>query len=194
MATPLSLAGRLFKTNLTVLEGQGIDVILGMGWMKRYKAVLDIVARNVHLDSPTHGNVVLKLPSSTSTASTLYHTAAQNFEDILVACEFPDAFPKDLSGMPPDQDVEFIIELQLGTARISRRPYKMTPKELAKFKVQLNKLLDNGYIRPSSLCWGCPALIVKKKDQSLRRCVDYRPLNVVTIKNKYSLSCINILF
>jgi hypothetical protein len=111
MATPLSLAGRLFRTNLIVLEGQGIDVILGMGWMKRCKAVLDIIAHTVHLESPTHGSVVLKLPSPISIASALHHTVAQNLEDIPVACEFPDVFPKDLPGMPPDRDVEFIIEL-----------------------------------------------------------------------------------
>jgi hypothetical protein len=62
MTTPLSLAGRLFKTNLIVLEGQGIDVILGMIWMKRYKAVLDIAACTAHLESPAHSSVVLKLP------------------------------------------------------------------------------------------------------------------------------------
>jgi hypothetical protein len=70
----------------------------------------------------------------------------------------------------------------------------MTPKELAELKVQLNKLRDKGFIRPSSSPWGCPALFVKKKDQSLRLCVDYRPLNAVTIKNKYPLPCIDILF
>jgi hypothetical protein len=69
----------------------------------------------------------------------------------------------------------------------------MTPKELAELKVQLNELLDKGYICPSSSPWGCPALFVKKKDQFLRLCVDYRPLNAVTIKNKYPLSRINIL-
>jgi hypothetical protein len=111
-----------------------------------------------------------------------------------VACEFLDVFPKDLSGMPPDRDVEFIIELQPGTALISRRPYKMTPKELAELKVQLNELLDKGYIHPSSSPWGCPALFVKKKDQSLRLCVNYRPLNAVTVKNKYPLPRIDILF
>jgi hypothetical protein len=58
----------------------------------------------------------------------------------------------------------------------------------------LNELLNKGYIRPSSSPWGCPALFVKKKDQSLRLCVDYRPLNAVTIKNKYLLPCIDILF
>jgi hypothetical protein len=94
MATSLSLAGRLFRTNLILLEGQGIDVILGMGWMKRCKVVLDIAAHTVHLESPTHGNVVLKLPPPTSIASALHHTVAQNIEDILVACEFLTSFQK----------------------------------------------------------------------------------------------------
>jgi hypothetical protein len=76
MAAPLNLANRLFKINLIVLEGQGIDVILGMGWMKGLKAVLDIVTRTVHLESPAHGNVVLQLPSSISTTSALDSTAA----------------------------------------------------------------------------------------------------------------------
>jgi hypothetical protein len=70
----------------------------------------------------------------------------------------------------------------------------MTPKELAELKVQLKELLDKGYIRPNSSPWGCPALFVKKKDQSLRLCVDYQSLNAVTIKNKYLLSLIDILF
>jgi hypothetical protein len=187
MATPLSLAGRLFKTNLIVLEGQGINLILGMGWMKRYKTVLDIAARTVHLESPAHGSVVLKLPSPTSTASTFHHTAAQKLEDITVACEFPDVFLEDLSGMPLDRDVEFTIKLQLGTGPISRRPHKMTPKELTELKVQLKELLDKWYIHPSFLPWGCPTLFVKKKDQFLRLCIDYRPLNAVTVKNKYPL-------
>jgi hypothetical protein len=67
-----------------------------------------------------------------------------------VACEFSDVFQEDLPGMPPDQDVEFTIELQPSMAPISRRPYKMTPKELAELKVQLNELLDKGYIHISS--------------------------------------------
>jgi hypothetical protein len=70
----------------------------------------------------------------------------------------------------------------------------MTPKELAELKIQLKELLDKGYIHPSFSRWGCPALFVKKKDQSLRLCVEYWPLNAVTIKNKYPLPCIDILF
>jgi hypothetical protein len=127
-------------------------------------------------------------------APSVHHTAAQNLEDIPVAYEFHNIFPENLPGMPPDRDVEFIIELQPGMAPISRWTYKIAPKELAELKVQLNELLDKGYIRPSSSPWDCPALFVKKKDQSLRLCVDYRPLNAVTIKNKYPLPRIDILF
>jgi hypothetical protein len=96
--------------------------------------------------------------------------------------------------MPPDRDIEFTIELQPGTTPISRQPYKMTPKELAELKVQLKELLDKGYIHKSSSPWGYPMLFVKKKDQSFRLCVDYRPLNAITIKNKYLLPRIDILF
>jgi hypothetical protein len=115
-------------------------------------------------------------------------------EDIPIACEFTNVFPEDLPCMPPDRDVEFTIKLQPYTAPISRRSYKMTPKELAELKVQLKELLDNRYIHQSSSPWGCPALFVKEKDQSLRLCADYWPLNVITIKNKYPLPRINILF
>jgi hypothetical protein len=79
--------------------------------MKKHKALLNIVARTVHLETPAHGSVVLHLPSPTSVALALSHTAAQDLEDIPVACEFPDVFPEDLPGMPLDWDVVFIIEL-----------------------------------------------------------------------------------
>jgi hypothetical protein len=110
-----------------------------------------------------------------------------------VVCEYPDVFPHELPGMPPDRDIEFAIELQPGTAPISKRPYRMPPAELAELKKQLEELLDKGFIRPSTSPWGYPALFVKK-DESLRLCVDYRPLNVVTIKNKYPLPRIDVLF
>jgi hypothetical protein len=96
--------------------------------------------------------------------------------------------------MPPDRDIEFAIELQPGTTPISKRPYRMPPAELAELKKQLQELLDKRFIRPSTSPWGCPALFVKKKDESLRLCIDYRPLNAVTIKNKYPLPRIDVLF
>jgi hypothetical protein len=146
----LNLGGRVYQTCLVVLEGQGIDVILEMNRMRKHKAVLHIAARAVHLEPPAHGSVILKLQPPTSTVSTPHHTAAQNLKGILVACKFPDVFPEDLSGMPLNRDVEFTIELQPGTAPISRWSYKMTPKELVELKVQLNELLGKGYIHLSS--------------------------------------------
>jgi hypothetical protein len=115
-------------------------------------------------------------------------------ERIPVVCDYPDVFLDELPGMPPDRDIEFAIELQPGTAPISKRPYRMPPAELAELKKQLQELLDKGFIRPSTSPWGCPALFVKKKDESLRMCVNYRPLNAVTIKNKYPLPRIDVLF
>jgi hypothetical protein len=103
-------------------------------------------------------------------------------------------FPDELPGLPLDRDVEFAIELIPGTPPISRRPYRMPLNELAELKKQLKDLLNKGLIRPSLSEWGCPALFIKNKDNSLWMCVDYRPLNVVIIKNKYSLPRIDILF
>jgi hypothetical protein len=113
---------------------------------------------------------------------------------IPVVCHYTDIFSDKLLGMPIDRDIEFVIELQPGTAPISKRPYRMPPAEHAKFKKQLQELLDKGFICPSTSPWGCPALFMKKKDESLRLCIDYHPLNAVTIKNKYPLPRIDVLF
>jgi hypothetical protein len=194
MHTLLNLAGKIYKPSLIILDGHELDIILGMGWMKAHKALLDTIAQVIHLDSSIHGIDVLQLSSSFVVTPSVHHTIAQNLEDIPIAYEFHDVFLKDLPDMPPDWNVVFTIELQSRMTHISRRPYKMTPKELAKLKIQLKGLLDNGYIHPSSSPWGCPTLFMKKKDQSLRLCVDYQPLNVITVKNKYPLSHIDILF
>jgi hypothetical protein len=114
-------------------------------------------------------------------------------EDIHVVREFPDVFPDDLPGMPPERVIEFKIELQPGTAPIAKAPYKMSPVEM-ELKIQLQGLLDKGYIHPSTSPWGCSALFVEMKDKELHLYVDYRPLNAVIIKNKYPLPRIDILF
>ena len=108
--------------------------------------------------------------------------------------EFPDVFPDDLLGMPPDRDIEFIIELLPGTAPIAKRPYRMGVNELEELKKQLKELSDKGFIRPSASPWGAPVIFVDKKDGTQRMCVDYRSLNEVTIKNKYPLPRIDDLF
>jgi hypothetical protein len=124
----------------------------------------------------------------------VYEAVMPELQDIPVVCEFPDVFPKDLPGLPQERDVEFVIKLKPDTTPIYRRSYRMPLNELPELKTQLEDLLEKGFIRPSSSPWGCPTIFVKKKDQTLRMCVDYRPLNEVTIKNKYPLPRIDILF
>jgi hypothetical protein len=191
---PLRLENRVIRSNLITIQLGSMDVILGMEWMNQHKVVLDISDRVVEINSPTVGHTTLYLPFRDSTDSYAYVTIISPLDEIPLVCEYPDVFPDELPGMPPDRDVEFVIEFQPSTAPISKRPYRMPPKELAELKAQLQELLDKGYIRPSSSPWGCPALFVKKKDGSLRMCVDYRPLNAVTIKNKYPLPRIDVLF
>jgi hypothetical protein len=183
----LGSGSKIFPTNLTVISLAGMDVILGMDWMTQHKVVLDISDRVVEINLPTIGHTTLYLPFRDGTDSCAYVTIISPFDEIPVVCEYPDVFPDELPGMPPERDVEFVIKLQPGTAPISKRPYRMPPKEPAELKNLLLELLDKGYIRLSSSPWGCPALFVKKKDGSLRLCVDYIPLNAVTIKK-------NILF
>lgn len=96
--------------------------------------------------------------------------------------------------MPPIQEIDFMIELLPGTAPISNAPYRMAPAKLGELKVQLQELLEKGFIRPSISPWGGPVLFVKKKDDSLRMCIDYRRLNQVTFRNKYPLPRIDELF
>jgi hypothetical protein len=162
--------------------------------MTRHQVVLDIASRIAEIKSPIFGSFTLFLPSQDSTRSCAFAMIELPLKKILVVCEYADVFPDELPGMPPDRDIEFAIELQPGIAPISKRPYRMPPAELAELKKQLQELLDKGFIRPSTSPWGCPALFVKKKDESLRLCIDYRPLNAVTIKNKYPLPRIDVLF
>jgi hypothetical protein len=191
---PLKLGSKTIQSNLIAISLEGMDVILGMDWMTQHKVVLDISDRVVEINSSTVGHTTLCLPFKDGTDSCAYVTIISHLDEIPVVCEYLDVFPYELPGMPPDRDVEFVIELQPSIAPISKRPYRMPPKELAKLKNQLQELLDKGYIHLSSSPWGCLALFVKKKDGSLRLCVDYRPLNTVTIKNKYPLPQIDVLF
>ena len=126
----------------------------------------------------------LLMPSDLALPVAAHAEASPDLTSIPMVYEFPNVFPEDLPGLPLDRDVEFSIELEPGTAPISRRPYRMALKELAKMKKQLEELLEKGFSHPSSSPWGCPAIFVKKKDDTLQMCVDYRPLNAVTIKNK----------
>jgi hypothetical protein len=191
---PIQLGSHIVKTTLLVLGLENVDIILGANWMTLHQVVLDVASRIVEINSLFCGNFTLILPSQGSTQSCALSMTELPLKKIPVVCEYADVFPDELLGMPPDRDIEFTIELQPGTTPISKRPYRMPPTELAELKKQLQELLDKGFIRPSTSPWGCPALFVKKKDESLRLCIDYRPLNALTIKNKYPLPRIDVLF
>ena len=120
--------------------------------------------------------------------------AKGNVEDVPIVRDFVDVFPEELPGLPRDREIQFEIELLPGTAPISKAPYRMAPAELKELQAQLQDLLDKRFIRPSHSPWGAPVLFVKKKDGTLRMCIDYRELNKVTVKNRYPLPRIDDLF
>ena len=106
----------------------------------------------------------------------------------------PDVFPEELPGLPPHREIEFAIDIVLGATPASITPYRMARVELKELKLQLQELLEKGFIRLSVSPWGAPVLFVKKKDGTLWLCVDYRKLNKMTVKNKYPLPRIDDLF
>ena len=191
----LDLGGSTYLASPLVLHHQGIDLILGVNWMNQHGAVLDTSTRTVSLNAPdSTRRITLSLSEHPTPSGSVCALEMDSLEEIPVVNEYPDVFPEELPGLPPVRAVEFSIELLPGTAPVFRRPYRMSQNDLAEMKVQLQELLDKGFIRPSSSSWGCPAMFVDKKDQTKRLVVDYRPLNEVTVKNKYPLPDINILF
>jgi hypothetical protein len=108
--------------------------------------------------------------------------------------EFPDVFPEELPGMPPNRDIEFVIELKPGTAPIYKTPFRMTTIELAELKEHIRELLEKGFIHPSSSPWRAPMIFVSKKDGTERLCMNYDALNEVTVKNKYPPPRVDDLF
>jgi hypothetical protein len=167
LGTKIKIEGCLYGVDLVILPGLGLDVILGMKWMSGNGFLIDTSTIVIMLRDPNDQQAFLvQLPQDASPQNIVNATIAKAKEiaDVPMVCEFPDVFPNDLPGLPPDHDVEFKIELIPGTAPISRRPYRMPPNELAELKIQLGELLQKGLIHPSSSPWGCPAIFVKKKD------------------------------
>jgi hypothetical protein len=153
---------------MIVIKGLDLDVILGMNWLAQHREIINIDLRTIKL-SDGHEEIQLSIPVvvPTKTSGQVYEAIVQEIQDIPVVCEFSDVFPEDLPGLPPERDVEFVIELKPDMAPISRRSYRMPPNELAELKTQLQDLLEKGFIRPSSSPCGCPTIFVKKKDQTL---------------------------
>ena len=136
-------------------------------------------------DSRWHGQLMGWLANLT-----LEDEVRQDLSLPLVVCEYEDVFHNELPGLPPQRDVDFVIELHPGTSPISMTPHRMAPVELQ----ELQDLLDRVFIRLSTSPWDAPVLFAKRKDKTLRLCIDYRQLNRVTIKNRYPLLRIDDLF
>ena len=120
--------------------------------------------------------------------------AEPSLSDIPIVCDYPNVFPEDFLGLPPHREIEFAIDVVPSATPTSITPYRMAPVELKELKFQLQELLKKRFIRPSVSPWGAPVLFVKKKDSTLRLCINYRQLNKMTMKNKYLLPRIDDLF
>ncbi|KAI0519572.1 hypothetical protein KFK09_007023 [Dendrobium nobile] len=210
----IDISGKKWESSLILLSISSYDVILGMDWLSQYEAQIDCLKKQVSLLMAGGRFVFQGLRGVLSSLISMLEVSRMwkkgcpvflasvrdlNLEvgsvsEISVVQEFADVFPEELVGLPLDRDVEFSIDIFLGTAPISKAPYRMAPKELSELKVQLQELVDRGFVRPSVSPWGAPVLFVKKKDGTLRMCIDYRDLNKVTIKNKYPLPRIDDLF
>ncbi|KAL0546797.1 hypothetical protein IC582_016710 [Cucumis melo] len=215
-ACQIEIVGHVIEVTLIVLDMLDFDVILGMDWLAANHASIDCSRKEVTFNPPSMASFKFKGGGSKSLPQVISAIRASKLlsqgtwgilasvvdtreADVSLSSEpvvrdYPDVFPEELSELPPHREVEFAIELEPGTVPISRAPYRMAPAELKELKVQLQELLDKGFIRPSVSPWGAPVLFVKKKDGSMRLCIDYRELNKVTVKNRYPLPRIDDLF
>jgi hypothetical protein len=162
------ISGVEFIANLIVLESKGIDVILGMDWLSNHKGMINCAKKAVRLTTSSGKEVEyvvenLVTDKAASNKIVLNHLDAASTLDIRTVSEFPNVFPEELPGMPPDREIEFIIELVPATAPIFKRPYRMVTNQLAELKEQLQELLDKGYIRPSASPWGAPIILFRRR-------------------------------
>ncbi|RVW84791.1 Retrovirus-related Pol polyprotein from transposon 17.6 [Vitis vinifera] len=176
---------RKMTVDLVLLDLQDFDVILGMDWLASYHASVDCFGKRVTFSIPGYQGFLAYVVNKENDLK---------LEDIPIVRDYPDVFPEDLSGLPLEKEVEFIIDLAPRTTSISKAPYRMAPLELKELKIQLQELLDKDFIRPSVSPWGALVLFVKKNDGSMRLWIDYRELNKVTVRNKYLLPRIDDLF
>ena len=208
----LEISGTLLTVDLRIMDMLEFDVILGMDWLTAYMVVIDCERRRVPVYRQDGTRVVFQGDKHDILPQTVYESRCQGqlegwlvsltLEDEVrpdldlprVVCKYVDVFPDELPGLPPWRVVDFGIELHPSTSPISMTPHRMAPVELQELRVQLQELLDKGFIRPSTSPWGTPVLFAKKKDKTLRLCIDYRQLNRVTIKNHYPLPRIDDLF
>uniref|UniRef100_A0A2N9HJN9 Retrotransposon gag domain-containing protein n=1 Tax=Fagus sylvatica TaxID=28930 RepID=A0A2N9HJN9_FAGSY len=197
------IANRELVTDLTLLEMKDFDVILGMDWLAANYASVDCCSKKVKfqiLDEMEFsfvgsGASVTPRMISALQARRMLRRGCRGYlatvrdtqqdevklENIPIVSEFLEVFLEDLPGLPLDREIEFSVDLLPGSGPISKASYRMAPAELKELKEQLQELVDKGFIRASVSPWGAPVLFVKKKDGSMRLCIDYREINRVTV-------------
>ncbi|XP_060959262.1 uncharacterized protein LOC133030512 [Cannabis sativa] len=208
---------RKLSADLVELPLAKFDIILGMDFFSKYSASINCKQKMVTFQPDNEEPFIFvgsvqgsRVPRiSALKAKDLLRSECVGFlavvvdfskpvllgpEEVKVVKEFLDVFPEELPGLPPQRDINFIIDLILGAEPISKAPYQMAPAELKELKIQLQGMLDLGFTRPSVSPWGAPVLFVKKKDGTLRMCIDYREINKLTIESKYPLPRIDYLF
>ncbi|KAJ9555770.1 hypothetical protein OSB04_010384 [Centaurea solstitialis] len=212
----IELDGEPFSATLIPMNVGSFDVVLGIDWLRAHDANIGCGKKMVTLPTPSGKLITVYGDKKKGAYTTISMVKARKclakgctsflayvidtklekkeLADVNVVREFPDVFPEDLPGLPPERQVEFHIDLTPGAAPIARAPYRLAPTEMKEMMTQLQELSEKGFIRPSSSPWGAPVLFVKKKDGSMRMCIDYRELNKRTVKNKYPLPRIDDLF
>ncbi|XP_070011008.1 uncharacterized protein [Nicotiana sylvestris] len=215
-ACQIRVEGRDTLDDLIVLDMIDFDMLMGMDWLYSCYAIVSCHAKIVRFEIPNEPSFILRGSQVLETCKIVSFMKAQrllkkgclgllaivndtrketvSIENIPVVKEFSDVFLEDLPGLPPVREIDFGIDLLPEIQPISIPPYRMAPAELRELKQQLQDLLDKSFIRPSVSPCGVPVQFVKKKDGSLRMCIDYRQLNKITIRNKYPLPHIDDMF
>ncbi|GKB78001.1 putative reverse transcriptase domain-containing protein [Tanacetum coccineum] len=194
----LSLVNHIFEIDLMPIELGTFDIIIGMDWLVKHDVVIVCGEKIVRIPCGNKTLIVegdkgvsrLKVVSCIKAHNyvergchlfmahvTEKKSKEKRLEDVPVICDFPEVFPEELPGLPPPRQVEFRIDLVPGAAPVARAQYRLAPSEMKELSIQLQELLEKGFIHPSSSPWGAPVLFVKKKDGSFRMCIDYHELN-----------------
>ena len=177
---PIIIHDREFSVNLIALPFREFDLILGMNWLSKHRAIIDYDKKTMVLRCSDQSEVIvhgvhsgpMSNVISAMQARRLLRKGCEAFlalmldskrgqielENILVVKDFSDVFPEELPGIPLEREVDLSIEILLGTTPTSRAPYKMAPIELKELKIQLQELLDNGFIRPTVSPWGASVI------------------------------------
>ncbi|KAI3695283.1 hypothetical protein L1987_78278 [Smallanthus sonchifolius] len=212
----IKIEGHRFPVRLYVMVLGGFNVVLGMDWLTTNEAQIICKRKIIRLKAPDGSKVEVFGDRDAPMPNVILMIKATNYlrcgceaylvyvidkckemkelDDVPVVRKYTEVFPEDLPGIPPDREIEFRIDLVPDAQPVAKAPYRLAPVEMKELMAQLDELLEKGFIQPNISPWGAPVLFVKKKDGSMRMCIDYRELNKRKVKNKYPLPRIDDLF